>query len=107
MNKIVPYQIIVPLFARRLMKTVPEVDLNPVPRSHPRTPDIQTVAGSVLWSSKHSFVHIGYAFYAKDHFYSHSLLSVAVVGYWRIDVHKVMVNRSGLSLLKENMVYAH
>ena len=23
------------------MKTVPEVDLDPVPRSHPRTPDIQ------------------------------------------------------------------
>ena len=44
------------------MKNVPEVDLDPVPRSHPRTPDIQTVAGTILWSSKHSFVHTGYAF---------------------------------------------
>ena len=108
LKKNVQYQVTVLLIAKRLVKTVPEVELDPVPRLHLRTPDIQTVAGSILWSSKHSFVHIGYAFNTKDHFCSHCLisnnctvnckkiectvlsvaLSVAVVGYWRKDVHK-------------------
>ena len=71
----------------------------PGPRSHPHTPDIQTVAGTILWPSKHSFVHAGYAFNTEDHFCSHCFsLSVAVVGYLRKDVHKVIVNRSGFRL---------
>ena len=73
-KKSVQYQITVLLIANRLMKTVPEVDLDPVPRSHPRTPDIQTVAGTILWSSKHSFVDTRYAFNTKDHFCSHCFL---------------------------------